>query len=191
MKLFTPLYEKVVQWSSKPHAQGYLYGLSFAEAIVVPIPPDILLAPMCATQPHRAIRLGLGTTAFSVLGGVVGYLLGFFIIESIEPWLLELGWHHDYMIMKEWFSRWGIGVILVAGISPIPYKVFTLTAGAMQFSLPLFILFSLLGRGGRFFLVAILLKHAGPVMLPKVHRISEQLGWATVIVFVLLLIYYL
>ncbi len=192
MKIFTSLYEKALRLSAKPQATIYLYALSLFEAIIIPVPPDVMLAPMCATQPERAIRLAFFTTIFSVGGGVIGYALGLFAMGYIEPWLVHFGWNEEYAQVREWFAQWGIAIILIAGFSPIPYKVFTLAAGAMYFSLPLFIVFSFVGRAGRFFLIALILRRIGPAMLPRIHRLAEQIGWLTIFALIVFLtVYYL
>ncbi len=192
MKVFTPLYQKVLRWVSYDSADKYLYGLSFVEAVAFPVPPDVMLAPMCAARPHDALYLGSLTTAFSVLGGILGYALGFFILDAIEPWLLASHWANEYLSAKHLFEQWGVMIVIIAGFSPVPYKIFTFTAGALQLAFPLFVVASFIGRGGRFLMIALLFRYLGTIALPKVKKIIEQLGWLTVIAFVVfLLVYYL
>ncbi|MEZ5700718.1 MAG: VTT domain-containing protein [Burkholderiaceae bacterium] len=104
--------------------------MSFAESSFFPIPPDVMLAPMCLAQPTRWWRLALMTTFASVLGGVLGYFLGAWALEALMPWITQMGWAGKLAIAQSWFDRWGFAAVFVAGFSPIPYKVFTLAAGA-------------------------------------------------------------
>jgi len=129
MRLFGPLYDRVLSWAKHPHAERYLGGLSFAESSFFPIPPDVMLAPMCIANRPRAWRFATITTLTSLAGGVAGYAIGYFLFEAIEPWLHSMGYWPAYLRGKEWFDTWGIGAVFVAGFSPIPYKIFTISAG--------------------------------------------------------------
>lgn len=191
--MFTFLYHKVKGWSSRPAADKYLFALSFAESSFFPVPPDVLLAPMCATRPHRATYLAAMTTLFSVAGGVAGYAIGYFAFDLIVPWLESGAFLEYYERARVWFDRWGAGVVFIAGFSPIPYKVFTVTAGVLEQNLAVFVAASLVGRGARFFLVALLLKWTGPRILPVIERRVHLYGWLTVAAFaaVVLLYYWL
>ncbi len=191
--MFTFLYHKVKGWSSRPAADKYLFALSFAESSFFPVPPDVLLAPMCATRPHRATYLAAMTTLFSVAGGVAGYAIGYFAFDLIAPRLESGAFLEYYEQARVWFDRWGVGVVFIAGFSPIPYKVFTVTAGVLEQNLAVFVAASLIGRGARFFLVALLLKWTGPKILPVIERRVHLYGWLTVAAFaaVVLLYYWL
>jgi membrane protein YqaA with SNARE-associated domain len=180
LKFFSSLYDRVILWSRHRHAQRYLVALSFAESSFFPIPPDVMLAPMTLAQPHRAWRLALATTLASVLGGIAGYAIGWFAFDAIEPWLREYGYWEQYQSATEQFAKWGFFAVLVAGFSPIPYKVFTIAAGALQLFLPLFIVASFIGRGARFFLVAGLLRWGGEAMERRLKQHIDTLGWVTV-----------
>lgn len=182
MKLFSPLYQRALAWSRHPHAPRYLAALSFAESSFFPVPPDVMLAPMALANPSRWWRLALLTTLASVIGGLAGYLIGYFAIDTIMPWLQESRYWPAYQTTVEWFARWGVWAIFVAGFSPIPYKVFTIAAGALSMSLLPFALASLIGRGLRFFLVAGLMAWGGARMEAVLHRYIDRLGWAVVIV---------
>lgn len=180
MKLFGPLYDRVLQLSSHPHAERYLAGLSFAESSFFPVPPDVLLAPMTLARPARGWWLATLTTLSSVIGGLFGFAIGWFAIDLIEPWLANLGHLDSYHTATEWFGRFGFWAVLVAGFSPVPYKIFTIAAGALQMFLPGFVLASLLGRGGRFFLVAGILILGGERMEQTLRRNIDALGWIVV-----------
>ncbi len=173
-------------WSSRAAADKYLFALSFAESSFFPVPPDVLLAPMCAVRPQRAMYLAAMTTLFSVGGGVAGYALGYFAFDLITPWLEGGAFWERYETAAAWFDEWGAAVVFIAGFSPIPYKVFTLGAGALGQNLAVFVVASLAGRGARFFLVALLLKWAGPRVLPVIERRIEVYGWLALAALVLL-----
>lgn len=180
MRLFGPLYDRVLGWAKHPKAPWYLGGLSFAESSFFPIPPDVMLAPMTLARPDRAWFLALLTTLTSVAGGLLGYFIGLFALESIEPWLVSAGYWDAYQQAHAWFMTWGFWAVLAAGFSPIPYKMFTIAAGALAMFLPTFVLASIIGRGGRFFLVAGLIRWGGPRMEEKLRHNVELLGWLLV-----------
>lgn len=180
MRLFNRLYRLTMRWSRAPRAPWYLAGLSFAESSFFPVPPDVMLAPMSLAQPKRAWNFALITTVASVLGGLLGYAIGYFAFESIEPWLRDSHYWDGYLEARAWFDDWGFWAVFVAGFSPIPYKVFTIAAGSLSMALGPFVLASLIGRGARFFLVAGLLAWGGPRMEQALERYVEWLGWAVV-----------
>ncbi len=178
--MFKKLYDKALDWSRHRHAAKYLCALSFSESSFFPIPPDVMLAPMALARPEKAIRFAMLTTIFSVLGGVLGYGIGFFLFDSISPWLQETHYWEKYLLAENWFKDWGFWAIFVAGFSPIPYKVFTIAAGALQmFFLP-FVLASMIGRGARFFLIAMLLAGGGEKLESKLRQYMDVLGWVVV-----------
>lgn len=186
MKLFAPLYERAMQWARHRHAPWYLGGLSFAESSFFPIPPDVMLAPMCLARPDRAWRFAWITTITSVLGGVAGYFIGLYAFGMVEPWLQEQPRYWSaYQQAIEWFGRWGVLAVFIAGFSPIPYKVFTIAAGVLSMALLPFVAASVVGRGARFFLVAGLMRWGGARMEAELHRHIDRLGWATVALVVL------
>ncbi|MCU0841415.1 MAG: DedA family protein [Thiobacillaceae bacterium] len=185
MRIFSPLYGRVMQWSRHPRAPWYLGGLSFAESSFFPIPPDVMLAPMCLARPRRAWRFALLTTLTSVAGGLFGYAIGYYAFELIQPWLAASRYWEAYQAAVDWFERWGFWAVFVAGISPIPYKAFTIAAGVMTMALLPFILASLVGRGARFYLVAGLMRLGGARMEAMLRRYVDGLGWATVVAVVL------
>ncbi len=189
MVMFASLWEKMMAYSKHPHASYYLAGLSFIESSFFPVPPDVLLAPMSVARPDRAWWFAFLTTVASVLGGVFGYAIGAFAYEYIEPWLQSSSYWPEFETTKAWLGEWGVWIILVAGFSPIPYKLFTITAGFLSLAIIPFLAASFIGRGARFFLVAGLLKYAGPKFEPWVMKHVEVLGWITVLLLVLVLSY--
>jgi len=180
MKIFGPLYDRVIQWSKHRYAERYLAALSFAESSFFPIPVDVMLAPMCLANLGKAWRYAFIASLFSVIGGVAGYLIGYGAFESIQPWLADSSYWAAYETSRDWFDRYGIWVVFVAGFSPIPYKVFTIAAGAAALNFPVFIVASALGRGARFFLVAGLLVWGGVEFEVSLRKYVERIGWITV-----------
>lgn len=181
MKLFASLYERAMRWARHRHAPWYLGGMSFAESSFFPIPPDVMLAPMCLAQPNKAWRFATITTLTSVLGGIMGYFIGAYGFTLIEPWLQgQDRYWAAYQQAIGFFNQWGVLAVFIAGFSPIPYKVFTIAAGVLSMALLPFTLASLVGRGARFFLVAGLMRWGGERMEAQLHRHIDRLGWATV-----------
>lgn len=187
MTLFRGLYDRVLEWSRHPHAERYLAGLSFAESSFFPIPPDVMLAPMTLAKPSRAWRFALLTTVASVAGGIAGYAIGYFALTHAEPLILDLGYGDAYDTVKGWFAEWGFWAVFIAGFSPVPYKLFTIAAGAVAMPLAPFALASTVGRGARFFLVAGLIKAGGPEFEAKLRRHIDLITIVTVVAGVIVL----
>lgn len=185
MKLFGPLYDRVLNWSRHPKAPWYLGGLSFAESSFFPIPPDVMLAPMALARPEHWFRLALITTLTSVAGGLLGYLIGWAAMDAVLPWIERMGYGAKLLAAREWFDQWGFWAVFLAGFSPIPYKAFTITAGGLGMALLPFTIASVIGRGGRFFLVAFLMARFGPAAEAKLKPAIEWLGWGMVAALVL------
>jgi membrane protein YqaA with SNARE-associated domain len=182
MALFTRLYDAALRWARHPHAPRYLAGLSFAESSFFPIPPDVMLMPMSLAKPQRAMWFATLTTLASVLGGMAGYAIGYFALEWVAPLIEEGGrWAVAYSKASDWFRQWGFWAVLLAGFSPIPYKVFTISAGALAMAFVPFVLASALGRGARFFLVAWLLAWGGANMEARIRSYVETVGWVLVV----------
>lgn len=188
MRIFSPLYERVLRWAAHRHASWYLGVLSFAESSFFPIPPDVMLAPMTLARPDRAWQYALLTTLTSVAGGLLGFAIGYFALEMVEGLLLDWGYWDGYLRARDWFARWGFWAVFLAGFSPIPYKVFTISAGALAMNPLLFLLASLIGRGGRFYLVAGLIRFGGAPMEQKLRQHVDLLGWLVVALCIIILI---
>ncbi len=184
MKIFGPLYDRVLDWSRHHHAERYLAAMSFAESSFFPIPVDVMLAPMCLADRAKAWRFAAVATVFSVLGGIAGYAIGYGAFEMIEPWLAESSYWPAYETSRDWLDRYGFWVVFVAGFSPIPYKVFTIAAGVAVINFPAFVIASLIGRAGRFFLVAGLLVLGGEKLETTLRRYVEGIGWAVTIIII-------
>lgn len=180
MKIFSLLYQRAMYWARLPNAQWYLGMLSFAESSFFPIPPDVMLAPMSLANPARAWRFALITTLASALGGLLGYFIGATLFDVIEVHLKASSYWAYYQTAEHWFEVWGFWAIFIAGFSPIPYKVFTIAAGALSMALLPFVLASAIGRGARFFMVAGLMKWGGKRMEATLHLYVDRIGWVTV-----------
>lgn len=186
MSLFSGLYDRVIRWARHRHAERYLVGLSFAESSFFPIPPEALLVPMTLAEPRKGWRFALATTVASVLGGAAGYAIGLFAADAVEPLLRSVGYWDEYQLATAWFGTWGFLAVFVAGISPVPYKISTIAAGALHMLFPLFMLASVVGRGARFFLVAGLIRWGGRPMEQKLRRHVDLAGWISIALLVLL-----
>ncbi len=188
--MFESLYNRVLAWAEHRYAVRILLLFSFSESIFFPIPTDVMLVPIVLRSPKRAFYLALLTTVASVAGGLVGYFLGSYGFELLAPWLHELGYWAKYQRIIGWFDQWGFWVIFIAGFSPLPYKLFTVAAGALSLGLLPFVFASLVARGARFYLVAKVVAVFGPKLEPVVRKYIEWLGWVTVLLFTAIVIYY-
>jgi membrane protein YqaA with SNARE-associated domain len=152
--MFRKLYNWVMELAEKPYAPKALGAISFAESSFFPIPPDVMLVPMALARPDKALNYALICTVTSVLGGVVGYGIGAVLFETLGGWLITVyGLGDKANTFREQFQLHGHWVILLKGLTPIPYKLVTITSGAAGYSLPWFIVLSLLTRGARFYLL--------------------------------------
>ena len=183
--MFQKLYDRALNWSKHRHAPKYLCGLSFAESSFFPVPPDVMLAPMALAQPAKALHFAMLTTIASVLGGMFGYAIGFFAFDTITPWLQETRYWVKYLLAREWFDEWGFWAIFVAGFSPIPYKIFTIAAGALSMMFLPFVLASVVGRGARFFLVAMLIAWGGERLEEGLRSYMDRIGWTMVLLVII------
>ena len=197
MKLFKPLYERALRWSMHPRAEPLLAVLSFFEAILFPVMPEVMLAPMVLAQPRRWARLATVSLVFSVLGALVGYALGHYAFEWMRPLFESLGWMEgiDRQVSElseiakrsPWSAFW---VLVVAGLLPIPLKIFTWASGIVGVPLLPFVASMIVGRGKRVYLLAGVIRLAGPRAEAILHRWIEWIGWGVLIALVLTIIYF-
>jgi membrane protein YqaA with SNARE-associated domain len=167
-------YQRVLALSASRYAPWWLAAISFAEASFFPIPPDVLLIPMALARPERAWWLALVCTVASVVGGALGYYIGYALFDQLAQPLLH-AYHYDaaFARFQQTYADYGLWVILVKGLTPIPYKIVTIASGAANFNFGLFMLASLITRGARFFLVATLLHFFGePVRIFIERRLT-------------------
>ena len=178
MKIFGPLYDKVMRWSRHPKAERYLVGVSFIESSFFPVPTAVMLAPMVLANRRRAWRLAGLATAASVLGGIFGYLIGYFLFDQLgQPIIDFYRAGEKFETMREWFGDYGVWLVLLAGVTPIPYKIFTIASGLLGLPIVLFILASIVGRASQFFLVAWLLWWGGEKLELALKKWMEPAGW--------------
>ena len=156
------LYDRVIALAGHRHAAWFLAAVAFAEASFFPIPPDPLLVAMGLARPNRVWLYALICTIASVAGGALGYLIGYAVFHQLAQPIIHL-YHmdHAYQTFQDKFSRYGLYVILIKGLTPIPYKIVTIAAGAAKFNFWEFMGASLITRGGRFFLVAAIMRFVG------------------------------
>ena len=160
--MFKRLYDYLIELAQSPRAPYALAAIAFAESSVFPVPPDVILAPMSLAEPKKAWRFAAIATAASVLGGMLGYAIGALLYDTVGQGLIHLyGYADKAAALKETYARWGALVILVKGLTPIPFKLVTIVSGLLGYNFPLFVLLSLITRGGRFFLLAAALNHFG------------------------------
>jgi membrane protein YqaA with SNARE-associated domain len=182
LNFFSYLYDKTILWSGHRHAPYYLAGVSLAESSFFPIPPDVMLISMGLARPKQSWRNALIATVFSVLGGIIGYLIGLYGMTLIKPYLMSSSYAEIYQQTVHWFEVRGLWVVILAGFTPFPYKICTITAGAMHLYFPMFVLGSIIGRGLRFFLVCSLLYFAGDKIELHIRRYVDVIGWSMLFV---------
>jgi membrane protein YqaA with SNARE-associated domain len=156
------MYNWCIEAAGKPHASWLMGALSFAESSVMPIPPDVMLIPMALARPDRAWYYATLCTATSVAGGLVGYLIGSLLYESVGHWLIALyGYGDKVEAFRDLFVRYGAWIILIKGLTPIPYKIVTISSGFAGYNVAAFIGLSIVSRGIRFYFLAFLLSRYG------------------------------
>ena len=187
MKFFTNIYDYVIGLAYKEKVTRYLYGLSFIESFIFPIPPDILLAPIALTKKYNWIKIAFNTTLFSVLGGLIGYIIGLYLYESSI--LNKIVEENIFIEVKNLFLEHGFLIMIIAGFTPLPFKAFTITAGYMSIALIPFVISSFIGRGLRFFIVAAIFHYFGLIMANRIKKYFEYIG--LIITFTLIYFVYL
>ena len=169
--MFKSLYDRLIALAESPSAPYALAAVAFAESSVFPIPPDVLLAPMALARPKRAWIYALICTIASVLGGILGYAIGALLFDTLGQWLIHLyGYGDRVAALKETYAKWGALVILVKGLTPIPFKLVTIVSGLLGYNFPLFVALSIVTRGARFFLVAGALNLFGDTLRVALER---------------------
>jgi membrane protein YqaA with SNARE-associated domain len=179
MKIFSYLYEKSIAWSSHPNAHYYLGGVSFIESSFFPIPPDVMLVTMTLAKPHKVWYYALIATLCSVAGGLLGYAIGCVAMMLVKPLIMASAFAPKFQQVVTWFDHFGMWMVILAGFTPFPYKVFTISAGMMHMSFPLFFFGSIIGRGLRFFLVCGILYFAAERFEKHFRRYIDIIGWST------------
>jgi membrane protein YqaA with SNARE-associated domain len=177
-------YDWCIAAAYKPYALWLMGLVSFVESSFFPIPPDTMLIPMSLARPEKAWTYATLCTLTSVAGGVLGYVIGAYLYDTVGHWLISLyGYGNKVEAFREAYARWGTVIILLKGLTPIPYKIVTITSGFAGYNIWLFILCSFVARGMRFYLTAFLLNRYGEQVR---HVIEKRLTfWFTLSVGVL------
>lgn len=172
------LYAWTMRRANHRHAMPTLALISFMESSFFPLPPDVLLIPMVLADRTRAFRIAIVCTISSVLGGLLGYAIGFFLFETLGQWVVSLyGLQHAFAAYQAMFAKWGLWIILIKGLTPIPYKIITIASGVAHFNLAVFVAASVVTRGLRFFLEAGLLWYYGAPIRDFIERRLNLLTW--------------
>lgn len=180
-RLIRKTYNWTISWADKPGGTWALFGIAFVESSFFPIPPDVLLMALVFGAREKWAKYALVCTAGSVLGGIFGWFIGWGLAESVAQPLLNLfdSDGHTQELIQSWYKEYGFWGILIAAITPIPYKVFTVASGLFHYSLPMLILASIIGRGFRFFVVAAVIRIFGPRIRPHLEKNLEV--WSIVL----------
>ncbi len=179
------LYDWVIRLAGSPHAIPAMGAVAFAESSFFPIPPDVMLVPMVLANRTKAFRIALVCTICSVVGGLLGYAIGYAFFETAGAWLVRTyGLQAGLERFREQYAHWGIWVILIKGLTPIPYKLVTIASGAAHFDLFTFVWASILTRGARFFIVAALLWKYGEPIRGFIERRLTLVTWLFLIALV-------
>ncbi|MBU3825874.1 MAG: DedA family protein [Candidatus Anaerobiospirillum merdipullorum] len=203
MKIFSYLYEVCIKLAKHPRAPLFLAINSFIESVFWPIPPDVMLAPMCLARPQRAYHYALLAVVTSVLGAICGYYLGYFIYDPyIADFITWLGYTEAMQTVRSWYvMEYGILMIFVGAFTPVPYKVIAITSGVVaaesmastgsvgMINIFNFCAVSFVGRGLRFFLEAGVIKWGGERMEKAIARYIDRIGWACIILIVIYIVY--
>jgi membrane protein YqaA with SNARE-associated domain len=170
--MLTALKDRTIALARSPNAERALFAVSFAESSFFPIPPDLMLGPMAAAEPSKWWRYALTCTVASVIGGLLGYAIGMFLMDSVgEAILTFFGYDGSRRTeLEAQYAQYGAWVIFIKGLTPIPYKLVTILSGAMHFSLPIFIVASIITRGLRFMAVAWIFQRFGPQIAPMLEK---------------------
>jgi len=185
MKILKRLFDWVMHWADTPYGTWALFLLAFSESSFFPVPPDLLLIALCISKPQRSLFYALITSLASVFGGVLGYAIGHYGFETIGRPIIELyGAVDSYDRVGALFNKYDAWAIGIAGFTPIPYKVFTIAAGAFKINFWVFISASIVSRSARFFLVGGLIRLFGP----KIKEYIDRYFNLFTVIFVLLLV---
>lgn len=176
MAIISKFYTQIVKWAAHRHAPYYLTGICIAESMVLPLPPEVLLAPMTIANPRSSVRFALLATIGSVIGATLGYLIGGFAYEVIaQPLIDYFGLSHQFEEVDILFENYGMWIIFITALIPLPFKICALTAGMTQMFFPSFLLAALLGRGLRFNLVTLLSRYGGKIIEEKLVKFLDKI----------------
>jgi membrane protein YqaA with SNARE-associated domain len=179
------LYNWTMAFASHPRAVWALALVSFTESSFFPIPPDVLLIPMVLAHRKRAWQFAAICTVSSVIGGIAGYAIGALLYESVGAWVIQLyGYGDQVEAFRTAYAEWGTWIILIKGLTPIPYKIVTITSGFAGYDFVWFVVLSIITRAGRFFLVAALLHYYGEPVRGFIEKRLELVTAGVAVIFV-------
>lgn len=183
--MFRALYDWTLKLAAHRHSDRYLAAVSFAESSIFPIPPDVMLIPMMLAQRQRAYWIATICTVASVLGGVAGYAIGYFLFDTIGQWIIDL-YHLGSKVesVRALYDEWGAVVTLTAGITPLPFKLITIANGFFHYNFLLFVILAIIGRGFRFYLLAFLVHRWGAPVQAFIEERLTLLGWLAMVLLI-------
>jgi membrane protein YqaA with SNARE-associated domain len=185
MKFIKKLYDWVLHWAETPYGVPALFLLAFAESSFFPVPPDVLLIALAISIPKKSFKYAMICTVGSILGGMVGYIIGLELIDTVGiPILNFYGAMDKYQYIQDLYMKYDAWAVGIAGFTPIPYKVFTIAAGAFKIDFLVFVLASIAGRAGRFFLVSGIIYFFGPTIKSFIDRYFNLLCFAFMILLI-------
>lgn len=184
MKIFQPLYERAIAWSKHPRAPLILTVLSFFEAFIFPVAPEVMLAPMCLAQPKRGFTYAGLSLLGSVFGMFVGYAIGHYAIDLIMPWIIEFGYGPHFDDIKKQAAEHGFLMLFLAGLTPVPFKLATIAAGAVGMPFLPFFFGGVIGRGKRVFIVAGAIRLGGEKAEAWLRKNIEPIGWLALVLLI-------
>ncbi len=183
--MFRAMYDWVLRMAHHRHALRALAGVSFAESSFFPIPPDVMVVPMVLARRDQAYLIATVCTIASVLGGIFGYFIGYYLLESVGQWLIQLYHMQDKIAQfQTTYGEYGAAIILLKGLTPIPFKLVTIASGIAHFNFPLFVILATITRGARFFIIAALLKRFGEPVQAFIEERLNLFAWAFLILLV-------
>jgi membrane protein YqaA with SNARE-associated domain len=181
MKIFQPMYDKALVWAAHKRAPWLLALLSFCEAIFFPVPPEFMLLPMCIAKPKSGFWYAAISLGGSVLGMFIGYAIGYYAMDAVLPLLEKLGYAEQFASVRETVANGSqaqaFWLLVLAGFTPVPFKIFTIASGAVGMPLLPFFFGALIGRGKRVFLVALAIRLGGEKAEAKLRKYIEPIGW--------------
>jgi len=176
--MFRAMYDWVLRMAHHRHALRSLAAVSFAESSFFPIPPDVMMVPMVLARREQAYLIATVCTVASVIGGIFGYFIGYYLMESIGQWLIQL-YHMESKIetLRHGYEQYGAAIILLKGLTPIPFKLVTIASGLFHFNFALFVILATITRGARFFIIAALLKRYGEPVQAFIEKRLNLFAW--------------
>jgi membrane protein YqaA with SNARE-associated domain len=183
--MFRPMYDWVLRLAHHRHALRSLGIVSFAESSFFPIPPDVMLVPMVLARRDQAYLIAAVCTVASILGGIFGYAIGYFLWDSVGQWLVGV-YHMEAKVeqLRHGYANYGAAIILLKGLTPIPFKLVTLASGFFAFNFPLFVILATITRAARFFIIAALLRRFGEPVQAFIEKRLNLFAWGFLILLV-------